>query len=198
MSGFDSLTGYCRKAFLSFLSSTSVVEQFIMSVRLFVITARNGNPTLTIKGENAAEVYAVAGRVNRWLTQTCPGFTPYLVPAYRDKVAPDLFYSPVPLLVGTEGFVSCALIAKLVEAMDKAGLDYSFDVLDERYVAAIPQESEEIDDLVNPFDGMNLAGMSKSHLVKLAKEHGVRIGSRFTKAQVIESLQDHLVAVPLS
>jgi hypothetical protein len=165
-----------------------------MAIELVVSEARNQAPVLSVKGFNAGDVYKVAVRVNTWLGRYVPGWKPYIVPARKDILTDGEYYCPVPLQY--KGLcVSPLAIAAMLEAMDKAEVEYEYI---STHIGYVFPEPEEVDDIVCLFDGMDLEGMTKAQLRALASEHNVRIGSKFTHKQMVESLQDHLVVIPLS
>ena len=124
------------------LSPRSTAGFFIMSVLLVVSQSRTGNFTLSVKGESKAEVYAVAQRINAWLPKALPAFSPYLRPAYADKVMPSLYYSPVPLCLD-KGFVPVEVLSQMLSAMTKAGVQFELAVFCREYAPLLEHQPNE-------------------------------------------------------
>lgn len=161
-----------------------------MSYRYVIANTRQSAYCVRVVADSRAECAEGKERVLRFLSVCFPTFRAMKSGVYhRDGLFTDVV--PVPT------WAYSGLI-RMTDKMVSAGLQVVVLCTWLYSPVSFPEFVEEVEvDNVCPFAGMNLESMTKARLISLAKEHGVRIGSKFTKQQVIESLQDHIVEVPV-
>lgn len=150
-----------------------------MSICIIISQSRRNTPVLSVKGFNAAEVYQVACRVNKWLHAYAPEWAEYRDRARKDITYPDMFYCAIPL-TDKRCTLTALSITKLLQAIAKSGVEFDFISNHIGYMSCVEFDEPQPQVNIDP-------SLTKSELVDFINEHdGYQVTTRMRKAELLE------------